>query len=95
MQWPTSEASPSGLAIIGDTLFLAALRGERIWSVAPATAGGELTATQWFPGEFGRIRDVTAAPDGSLWFIGNNTDGRGSPREGDDRLFRVPLTAAG
>jgi len=95
MQWPTSEASPSGLAIIGDTLFLAALRGERIWSVAPATAGGELTATEWFRGEFGRIRDVTAGPDGSLWFIGNNTDGRGSPREGDDRLFRVQLGAGG
>lgn len=93
MQWSTSEASPSGLAIIGDTLFLAALRGERIWSVAPATAGGELTATEWFPGAFGRIRDVTAGPDGTLWFIGNNTDGRGSPREGDDRLFELRLDA--
>ncbi|MCD2441613.1 PQQ-dependent sugar dehydrogenase [Agromyces sp. SYSU K20354] len=95
MQWSTSEASPSGLAIVGDTLFLAALRGERIWSVAPATAGGALTATEWFPRQLGRIRDVTAGPDGSLWFIGNNTDGRGSPREGDDRLFRVRLDPAG
>ncbi len=40
MQWSTAEASPSGLAIVGDTLFLAALRGERLWSIAPATAGG-------------------------------------------------------
>ena len=95
MQWSTSEASPSGLAIVGDTLFLAALRGERIWSVAPATAGGVLTAAEWFPRELGRIRDVVPGPDGSLWFIGNNTDGRGSPRDGDDRLFQVRLDPAG
>ena len=94
MQWSTSEASPRGLAIVGDTLFLAALRGERIWTVAPATAGGELTATEWFPREFGRIRDVVAGPDGTLWFIANNTDGRGSPRDGDDRLFEVRLDAS-
>ena len=91
MQWSTAEASPSGLAIVGDTLFLAALRGERLWSIAPATAGGPLTATPWFVGELGRLRDVTAGPDGELWFIGNNTDGRGSPSAGDDRLFRVRL----
>ena len=91
MQWSTSEASPSGLAIVGDTLFLAALRGERLWSVAPATAGGPLSPTAWFAGELGRLRDVTAGPEGELWFISNNTDGRGSPSAGDDRLYRVPL----
>ena len=94
-QWSTSEASPSGLAILGDTLFLAALRGERLWTIAPATAGGALTATPWFVGELGRLRDVTAGPDGELWFISNNTDGRGSPSPGDDRLYRVRLAPAG
>jgi len=91
MQWSTSEASPSGLAIVGDTLFLAALRGERLWSVAPATAGGPLSATPWFADELGRLRDATAGAEGELWFISNNTDGRGSPSAGDDRLYRVPL----
>lgn len=91
VQWPTDEASPSGLAIVGDTLFLAALRGERLWSVAPATAGGEPAATAWFTGELGRLRDVVAGPDGELWFISNNTDGRGSPARDDDRLYRVTL----
>jgi glucose/arabinose dehydrogenase len=93
-QWSTSEASPSGLAIVGDTLFLAALRGERLWSIAPATSGGALAATPWFTGELGRLRDVTAGPDGELWFIGNNTDGRGDPSPGDDKLFRVRLAPA-
>ncbi len=90
-QWPTSEASPSGLAIVGDTLFLAALRGERLWSIAPATAGAALGSTPWFPGELGRLRDAAAGPDGELWILSNNTDGRGAPRPGDDRLYRVPL----
>ncbi|GAA1787243.1 PQQ-dependent sugar dehydrogenase [Agromyces lapidis] len=99
-QWSTGEASPSGLAVVGDTLFLAALRGERVWAVAPAAGSGAdgataLVATPWFAGEFGRIRDVAAAPDGGLWFIGNNTDGRGSPRDGDDRLFAVGLAPSG
>lgn len=94
-QWRTDEASPSGLAIVGDTLFLAALRGERLWSIAPATSGAPLASTPWFVGELGRLRDVTAGPDGELWFIGNNTDGRGDPRAGDDRLYRVPLAPPG
>jgi glucose/arabinose dehydrogenase len=95
MQWRTDEASPSGLAIVGDTLFLAALRGQRLWSIAPATSGAQLAATPWYVGEFGRIRDAVPGPDGELWFIGNNTDGRGSPRDGDDRLYRVTLAPAG
>ena len=94
MQWSTADASPSGLAIVGDTLFLAALRGERLWAIAPATSGAPLASTPWFTGELGRLRDVTQGPDGELWFIGNNTDGRGAPSPGDDRLFRVRLAPA-
>ena len=39
----------------------------------------------------GRLRDVVVAPDGALWVLTNNTDGRGAPREGDDRILRVPV----
>lgn len=91
LQWPTSEASPSGLASAGDALFLAALRGERLWAVAPASAAAP-TAEAWFAGEHGRLRDVVAAPGGGLWVLTNNTDGRGDPRAGDDRLLLVGLT---
>ena len=31
--WPTTEASPSGAAIVGGTLYVGALRGERLWRV--------------------------------------------------------------
>ncbi len=50
------------------------------------------TVSSYFS-EYGRIRDVIAAPDGSLWFLTNNT-GRGSPRDGDDRLVRIALAPA-
>jgi len=90
LQWATSEASPSGLAFVEGTFFLAALRGERVWAIQVA-ADGSANASAWFAGEYGRIRDVATGPDGSLWFLTNNTDGRGAPREGDDRLVQVDL----
>ena len=40
-------------------------------------------------GEFGRLRTVVEGPDGALYVLTNNRDGRGSPREGDDRVLRV------
>jgi glucose/arabinose dehydrogenase len=89
-QWATSEASPSGLAYVDGTFFLAALRGQRVWAIDVADDGAA-SATPWFVGEFGRIRDVAAGPEGTLWFLTNNTDGRGDVRPGDDRLLEVDL----
>ncbi|MDQ3644944.1 MAG: PQQ-dependent sugar dehydrogenase, partial [Actinomycetota bacterium] len=42
-----------------------------------------------FEGELGRLRTVVEGPDGALYVLTNNTDGRGSPREGDDRVVRI------
>ncbi|MGN6274102.1 MAG: PQQ-dependent sugar dehydrogenase [Protaetiibacter sp.] len=91
VQWPTSEASPSALSYVDGTFFLAALRGERVWALYP-TADGGLDPVAWFVGEYGRIRDVLPAADGTLWFVTNNTDGRGTPAPGDDRILSVRLT---
>jgi glucose/arabinose dehydrogenase len=90
LQWATSDASPSGLTYVNGTFFLAALKGERVWAIYIAD-DGTAGATPWFVGEFGRIRDVAAGPDDSLWFLTNNTDGRGDVRDGDDRLMQVRL----
>lgn len=87
-QWRTDAASPSGLAITQGVVVIANLRGERVRSVPVDDLG---TATELFGGEYGRLRDVTVAPDGSLWMLTNNTDGRGSPRGGDDRVLRVAV----
>ncbi|MCS3779572.1 PQQ-dependent sugar dehydrogenase [Tsukamurella ocularis] len=85
-QWSTSSASPSGIAIVGNDLLIANLRGERLRTVPLAATG---TATERYRESLGRLRDVVRAPDGSAWILTNNTDGRGDPRPGDDRIVRV------
>ncbi|WP_460795974.1 PQQ-dependent sugar dehydrogenase [Microbacterium sp. GXF0217] len=87
-QWAPSEASPSGIAIADGTVYIANLRGERLHT---APLGDLTTSSEWFVGEYGRLRDVAQAPDGSLWILTNNTDGRGEPDTGDDRILRVPI----
>lgn len=92
-QWPTDEASPSGLAVVGDTIFLAALRGQRLWTAWSTGGAAPVTVRPFFVDEFGRLRDVVGRGD-RLWLLTNNTDGRGDPRDGDDRLIEAPLVPA-
>ncbi len=86
VQWSTDDASPSGAAVAGDTLYVAGLRGERLWTVplGGGTPKAELT------GKYGRLRTVAVAPDGALWVTTSNRDGRGDPKDGDDRILRFP-----
>jgi glucose/arabinose dehydrogenase len=88
--WPTSQASPSGAAIAGDTLYAAALRGERLWSVPLDGAGGTGEPAAVLAGTYGRLRHVAVAGDGALWVLTSNRDGRGDPAPDDDRVLRFP-----
>lgn len=88
--WSTGEASPAGLAIVGDRAYVAALRGRRLWEV-PLRGESAGAPVARFTDEYGRIRAVAAAPDGSLWMGTSNTDGRGLPGDGDDRILRVTV----
>jgi glucose/arabinose dehydrogenase len=90
--WPTAAASPSGAAIVGSTLYVGALRGETLWRV-PLHGAATGTPTRLLAGRYGRIRTVVEAPDHRLWIATSNTDGRGSPRAGDDRIVSVPVGA--
>ncbi|GHF49911.1 hypothetical protein GCM10010218_34220 [Streptomyces mashuensis] len=92
VQWRPADASPSGLAYADGALWLAALRGERLWRV-PLPRGGAAETTgppeAFLKGTYGRLRTVVAAAAGGLWLTTSNTDGRGDPRPGDDRLLRL------
>lgn len=90
-QWRTSEASPSGLAFAEGALWMASLRGQRLWRVTVGEDGSIGRPQAFFVGEYGRLRTVVAAPDGSLWLSTSNRDGRGDPGRDDDRILRVVL----
>jgi glucose/arabinose dehydrogenase len=42
-----------------------------------------------YEGKYGRLRQVVEGPDGAIYLLTNNTDGRGTPRSGDDRIIRI------
>ncbi|MUL42680.1 PQQ-dependent sugar dehydrogenase [Streptomonospora sp. PA3] len=92
--WSTDEASPSGAAIAGNSLWVAALRGERIWRV-PLTGSGDDPVGEpeaLFTGEYGRLRAITEVPGGGDLLVStSNRDGRGEPAAEDDRILRIPL----
>jgi glucose/arabinose dehydrogenase len=88
VQWPVGAASPSGLAYFGGSLWVACLRGQRLFQVPVGGDGSLGGAVPLFVGQYGRLRTVVAAPNGTLWFTTSNRDGRGSPRDGDDRILQ-------
>lgn len=52
--------------------------------------GGRVTENEaLFQGELGRIRTVVEGPDGALYALTSNRDGRGDPRPNDDRIVRI------
>lgn len=85
--WRTSQSSPSGAAVVGDALYVAALRGQRLWRI-PIVPGGLGEPEAVIDGDLGRLRTVALAPDGALWVTTSNRDGRGDPARDDDRILR-------
>ena len=75
--------APSGITFHKGKLYVATLRGESVKVMNVDTGDVEQSITG-----FGRIRDVFSDGE-SLYFITNNTDGRGTPSEDDDVLYRL------
>lgn len=91
LTWGTSEASPSGGAIAGGSLWAAALAGDRLWRVPLAPDGSVGEPKALLTDEYGRLRTVIRSPRGSLWVTTSNRDGRGDPVPSDDRILVLPL----
>lgn len=71
--------------------FFAALKGEGIFRVAFDTNNPDVVKEYEKLSEVnvGRIRDVVEGPDGALYFLTSNRDGRGNPASRDDRIMRI------
>ena len=88
LTWSTDEASPSGLAYADGHLWMAALQGERLWRVEVGQNRAK-NPKGFFVGDYGRMRTIAVAPDGRLWVMTSNRDGRGDPTKDDDRILLV------
>jgi glucose/arabinose dehydrogenase len=85
--WSTSDASPSGLAIMDDRAYLACLRGTKLYRIGLDGSGPQALLSN----QYGRLRAVVVAPDQTLWVLTSNRDGRGTPATSDDRILRLDL----
>ena len=87
--WPVEDASPSGLAYADGHLWMAGLRGRRLWRITVSPSGKASRPTAFFTEDYGRLRTVVTSPDDQLWLTTSNRDGRGDPTPDDDRIVVI------
>lgn len=95
----TSETwAPGGATFVtrgswAGSLLFAGLRGQTLYRlVFDANDPRKVQSFErHFSRQFGRLRDVVEGPDGNLYLLTSNRDGRGSPIDDDDRIIRIRL----
>ncbi|MGW7310578.1 PQQ-dependent sugar dehydrogenase [Streptomyces sp. NPDC054835] len=91
-QWRTADASPSGIAYARGAVWMAGLRGERLWRIPLSGAERSGEPEAFLTGEYGRLRTVLATGGGTrLWLVTSETDTRGTPGPGDDKILRLEV----
>ncbi len=91
-QWHTDDASPSGIAYAEGSIWMAGLKGQRLWRIPLDGTKASAAPQAFLTGEYGRLRTVVSADGGKLWLVTSNTDGRGTPKSGDDRILELQVT---
>ena len=70
--------------------FVAALRGSHLHMIDfDLDNNMVISHEKLFQDDFGRLRDVQTGPDGYLYILTSNQDGRGFPDVNDDRILRI------
>jgi len=98
IMWPQATP-PSGMTFWNGDLFVATLRSQALIRIDitqsddsyEVTGIDRLFSNDWFSGTYGRLRNAVVGPDNALYVLTNNRDGRGRPREGDDKILRITL----
>ncbi|WP_164905031.1 PQQ-dependent sugar dehydrogenase [Streptomyces cyaneus] len=91
-QWGTDDASPSGIAYAEGSVWMAGLKGQRLWRIPLDGTEASADPQAFLEGEYGRLRTVVSAGGDRLWVTTSNTDGRGNPKDGDDRILEVQVS---
>ncbi|MFD6068694.1 PQQ-dependent sugar dehydrogenase, partial [Amycolatopsis lurida] len=85
--WPTSSGGPSGIEIVNDWIYVAAVTSEQLFATQINAAGNGVGSVQsLFSGRWGRLRSVTKTPDGGLWVTSTNADKNGGTPSGIDNV---------
>lgn len=88
LQSGTDTWAPGDIAYYKNQLFFTGLRGTALYKVT-LTNNTPSNLTQFFKGEYGRIREVILGKDNMLYLTTSNKDGRGSPTSNDDQIIRI------
>lgn len=91
-KWHTDDASPSGIAFAEGSIWMAGLKGQRLWRIPLKGTEAAADPQAFLEGEYGRLRTVVSAGGDKLWLVTSETDGRGSPEGGDDRILELQVT---
>lgn len=81
--------APAGITHIGGSLFFTGLRGQTLYE-ARINSVSSVTLSHHYALTYGRLRAVTVHND-NLYFASSNRDGRGSPHQNDDKVYRVKI----
>jgi glucose/arabinose dehydrogenase len=73
------------------SLLFTGLRGQTLYRVVidPSSPRKAVLQERLFHRQFGRLRDIVEGPDKSVYLLTSNRDGRGRPKDDDDRLIRL------
>ncbi len=69
--------------------FVATLRGNHLRMLDLDVQSNQVISSEALFSNFGRLRDASMGPDGNLYLLTSNRDGRGTPAENDDRILRI------
>jgi len=85
---PNTTWAPASAVYHDGSIFFGGLEGSAVYE---AELGGDNVSEvkRHLFNRFGRIRTIKKGPLGYLYITTSNTDGRGDPREGDDKIIRV------